>query len=176
MLLTTACGLLQPHARLVAAHPAAGTTLASTPPVVALEFSDTLGPASTLSVSQTVVLDSSGQAEATGGTLVARVTGPTAIAAGGRALHVALPTGLPRGLFSVDWTTTAARGGAERFGALYFAVGMAVPEHIVRDGVSRESETHHAENTPAEALLGGMLVILVGVALPWLATCPVASR
>jgi hypothetical protein len=113
-------------------------------------------------VRSTVTLNETGEEHATGDTPVAEAVGVLALGAGRRTLCEGWPAGPPGGLSVVDWTTVRAGGGAERFGDLYFGVGMEVPRFIRDGGGARESERYARDRR--EALAGGLLLILIGFA------------
>jgi methionine-rich copper-binding protein CopC len=165
VLATTSCDLLQPRARLTRSEPEAGAILATPPAAVALFFSNALDPSSELRVRRTVTIGPSGEQLATGGTPVARASGPAALGDDGRSLRLLLPAEAGGGLYVADWTaTSAAWTHAQRFGSLYFGVGMPVPDFIVRDGVIRERDQNQQDRR--EAVLAGVVCIALGFLLP----------
>jgi methionine-rich copper-binding protein CopC len=167
LLATASCDLLRSRARFTRSDPAAGAVLATPPATVRLHFSGALAPSCELRVRRTVTIGPSGEQVATGGTPVARASGPDALGDGGHTLHVRIPEDSGGGLYVVDWNTTSATAGhAQRFGSLYFGVGMPVPEFIVREGVSREEDP--GERGRRKAMLGGLVCIAIGLAWPLL--------
>jgi len=165
-LLTGTCDALRPRARLVASDPVAGTTLATPPALVTLTFTEALDPSSNVNVARTVTVLPTGEELATGGTPVADATGAAALSADGRSLRVRLPPNPPGGLYAVQWAAVRAGNRTERFGHLYFGVGMPVPDHIVRDGVLQERDADPYDRK--SAIGGGILLIGLGLALPLL--------
>lgn len=166
MLLNYGCNALTPRARLLSSEPAAGVALHAVPAFIMLTFSEALSTDSSMRVQRTVTLLGGGTQHATGGIPVTEATGAPALSADHRTLRARLPEDLPGGLYAVSWTAVCARSRAERSGELYFGVGMAVPAHIVRDGVLDERDV--AEDDRREMLLGAMVLLAVGIGMPGL--------
>ena len=166
LLMTPAgCHLLMPKASFVASEPEGGAVLRAAPSDVGLTFSGEVSPSSTIKVRRTVTLDWAGREDPTGGTPVADASGESALSVDRRSLRVRLPEGSPGGLYLVEWRTVRAARGDERYGDLYFGVGMKIPRSIRDGGAPRESDPYSRERR--EALGGGVLAILFGFASRW---------
>lgn len=161
VLIPPACSLLAPRATLVGSNPSGGAMLSGAPPRVGLAFGEAISPSSKATVLRTVTLDGAGRETPTGGTPVAKASGPSAIGADLKSLGVPLPDGLPGGLYRVDWEAVPARGGARRYGDLYFGVGMPVPGFIRRGGAPDEHAADEMELR--EGLAAGIVSMLVGL-------------
>lgn len=171
MLLVAVADLLTPRARYVSSRPEPGSRLTAAPAEIVVTFSRGLHPYSTIRVVGTVSLLPSGGMSYSGGTDVVAESGLNPDDPSHHSLRAVLQTRLPDGLYRVDWTTVAVRGGAERFGSYYFGVGLPVPEHIVRemgDVLQEQDAGEYWESSRTAAVVGGVLLIVLAVLLPQL--------
>ncbi len=102
------------HALLVRAQPAANGTVASSPRLIVLTFSEPVDA----SLSAARIVDSRGRPAP--GVAAAR-----AVAGDPYQLRLALTATLPRGVYTVDWRTVSALDGHVAAGAYAFGVGVA---------------------------------------------------
>jgi methionine-rich copper-binding protein CopC len=164
---------LKLRARYVSSQPGPGTTVAAPPATVIIRFSEGLDSSSTITVRSTVTLTPSGDETPSGRDVTTRsgvdVTDPQE-----RSLRAELQTGLPRGLYRVEWHAVAARGKAWRYGVFYFGIGMPAPAHVFgfRGGPLYERDgglgvrVRGGRHTRVQLLLSGIFLISLGLLLP----------
>jgi methionine-rich copper-binding protein CopC len=162
---------LIPRARYVSSRPEPGSTLAAAPAEVVVAFSRELHPDSTIYVVSTMPVPPSGETSSTGGMDVTAVSGLDPNDPARQSLRAVLPPGLPTGLYRVDWNTTARRSSGEAYGSFYFGVGTPVPLHLAgKTGRPFREDDRGAgiERERDAAIAGGVILIAVGIVLPWL--------
>jgi methionine-rich copper-binding protein CopC len=152
--------LAAPRARLVTAMPAPGTTLGAPPSEVVLRFSEAMGGDTRLTVGPTFTVPDSG-GPVYGSDRDTTVHGPEPADTTRRTLRVAFGRPLERGLYAVQWRTEAARGRAARHGTAYFAVGIPVPDHILRDHPKGWYERDVRERQHRSTLAGGAILLVL---------------
>lgn len=158
---------LLPRARYLNSNPRPNEVVASSPPVVAIDFSEDLDRESTISVASTITVGPEGEMIYGDGK---RFTGkgPGLEDGKSRSLSVGLDGGLPNGLYWVQWTAIAARGRSQRSGRFCFGVGMNVPDHIKRDMPDAITERDSGYRRQRAVILGGVLLVGLGFILPHL--------
>ena len=159
---------LIPRARYVKSNPAPGAILASTPTAVTIEFSENLDAASTASVVSTITLAPNGEYTYGDGKRF-KTTGPS-LDQGRRTLRIRLDPELPKGLYWVQWNAVAASSKAKRVGRFCFAVGMNVPDHILRDMPGALDEHNDRYRYDRAVVLSGVLLAGLGLLLPRLSS------
>jgi methionine-rich copper-binding protein CopC len=157
------CDLIAPRARLVDATPAPGAELATPPAEVTLHFGEALSGDSHVSVSTTFTLSPTGERVYGGPDF--KTTGPEPSDPTHRTLRVAIDRKLENGLYSVQWRTVAARGGAARSGASQFGVGLPVPEENLRDSPGGLRERDFRQRQRAATIAGGLILVVLGLVL-----------
>ena len=154
---------LVPRARYESSSPAPGAVLDQVPESVTIQFSDDLDQSSEISVVSTITLKSSGEKIFEDGKPLAS-NGPSLENA--KALKVVMPSDIGYGLYWVRWKAVAARGKATRYGLLFFAVGMPIPEYLTQGLPGALSERNPNERRYRAVLLGGVLVVALGLLFP----------
>ena len=165
MLLFGVYDLVVPRARYVSSSPAPGAELAALPASVTVSFSDELAPESTIGVVSTITLSPSAEKVYSDGKKFT-AAGPDPSDPQHRTLRAALESGLPPGLYWVEWTAVSASGKSKRFGRFCFGAGMPVPPDIRPDGAGALWERDYKWRGNRAALLGGILLIGMGALLP----------
>jgi methionine-rich copper-binding protein CopC len=165
MLIFGLVDLFQTRPHFVSSNPEPGKSLYAPPTAVTVTFSDELTPESSISVVPTVSLKPSGEQSYSGG---GKVNTTSAIDIHGpekRSLKAILQLELPNGLYRVNWNVVAAKNGAQRYGSFYFSAGMAVPDHILREGTNslEEKDVEYIRDWRASALGGGVIFVLLGL-------------
>lgn len=160
--------IFRPRAHFISSDPEPGKSLHAAPTAVTVTFSDELAPESTISVVSTVSLKPSGELSYPGGEKVTTSSAIDIYDPQHRSLKAILKLELPNGLYRVDWTAIAAKNKAGKFGSYYYAAGMAVPDHILREGKNslREEDLHYffdERGVPASAVFAGFILVLTGV-------------
>ncbi|HKE58936.1 MAG TPA: copper resistance protein CopC [Pyrinomonadaceae bacterium] len=158
---------LVPRASFVTSNPHPGAVLATPPETVSINFSDELAANSEISVASTITLGPSGES--------LYGDGKTFTSAGldhhdpqHKTLTVNLDPGLPKGLYWVKWKTSAARGGAQRYGNFCFSAGMPIPASITRAEPGGFREENPRFRDYRAVLLGGLFLLAFAVALPYI--------
>lgn len=164
LLLFAGVSMLAPRASFASSTPQAGVTVADPPAVVVVNFNNKLSSESTINVVSTIRLSPSGEVEHLGGSSVMVSSALNAEDPTGRSMRAVLKPGLHHGLYFIHWRTKSAGWGFISYGKTHFAVGMPVPEHIKRDGAIWEESYGYRGHRAA--LIGGMLMIALGFALP----------
>jgi len=155
---------LVPRASFDRSNPQPGATLSTPPTSVSVTFNDKLAEESEMSVSSTITLSPLGQA-IYGDGQVFRTRGPDWHDSDHRTLRVVMDQNLAHGLYWVNWTTVAAYGHARSSGRFCYAVGMAVPESLVRDQGGFYERDYRWRGHRA-ALLAGILMVVIAVFSP----------
>jgi methionine-rich copper-binding protein CopC len=172
MLVATMPDVVAPRARYRQSRPEPASALATPPAEVMVHFSGELAPQSTIRVVSTVSLLPSGEWSYSGGENVAAESGFDPNDPLHQSLRAVLRPRLPNGLYRVDWSTTAARGKAQRSGCYYFGVGMPVPTSVIRDlgGPLRERDIcpYYEDLSPRAVAFVSVLLIALAILLPWL--------
>jgi len=155
------------RACFVSSNPQPGKSIYAPPTAVTVTFSEELTPQSTISVVSTVRLNSSGEPSYSGGEKVSTSSAIDIYDPKHRTLKAILMLEPPSGLYRVDWTAIAAKNEAGRFGSYYYAAGMAIPDHILREGKNslREEDINYFDeiNLPESAVFAGSILVLIGV-------------
>lgn len=175
LLLFGVVSLLVPRANFVSSTPPAGSTIAEPPTTVAVNFSNKLSPESRIDVVSTMRLSPSGEAEYLKGQSVVISSALNAGDPGGRSMRAELRPALHKGLYFVNWRTESAGWGAISYGKTHFAVGMPVPEHIIRDS-GTIWEQHFNYRGRRAALIGGMVMIALAFVLPMIRSSKWSNR
>ncbi len=141
------------HALLQSSDPAAGSTVASAPPIVTLTFGEAPDPA----LSSVKVLDASGRDVASG----------PSTGVDGHPEQLQVPLGaLPEGVYTVAWRTVSTVDGHTVAGS--FAFGVGVSPGSASDG-STGTAPVSASASPAATLMRFLLyaglIVLLGVGL-----------
>jgi copper transport protein len=137
------------HALLQSSQPAAGDSLATSPPAITITFGETPDP----TLSTISVLDSTGNKVAVGPTQ--SVDGqPTQ-------LTVSLPV-LPSGVYTVSWRTVSTVDGHLATGSFAFGVGVAPPPANPSSGAVAGSSTLTPLAIASRWLLYAGLITLLG--------------
>ena len=163
MLLFGAVDRLVPRAHYVDSDPKPGSVLSRLPSAVTITFSNELAPQSEISIASTITLTPSGELLYADGKTFSTL-GPDSRDT--RRLRVDLDPGLGRGLYWVKWNAVAARGKAQRFGRLCFAVGMPFPTHITSDTPGGLMEWNYRFRDYRSVWLGGVFLLGLGILLP----------
>ncbi|HEU5236394.1 MAG TPA: copper resistance protein CopC [Pyrinomonadaceae bacterium] len=158
---------LVPRARYVSSNPQAGAVLTVPPETVSISFSNELTVDSEISVASTITLSPSGESLYGEGKVFA-ASGPDSHDPQNKTLRVNLDPGLAKGLYWVKWRTTAARGGAQRYGNFCFSAGMPIPTSITRDRPGGFREENPRFRDYRAVLLAGIILLTFCVALPYL--------
>ena len=124
------------HADLVSSAPAAGSTVATAPAVVTLNFTEALAPTST------------GKVTGPNGAIVS--TGSKVSTTNAKQLAITLSTGLGNGLYKVSYHSVAMDDMATDDDAITFGVGVAVPS----------TSTEPTTNMPLALLLLGSAAVV----------------
>lgn len=155
------------RAHFVSSHPEPGKSVPSPPDAVTVIFSEELAPESIITLVSTVTADPSGKLSYSGGDKVSATSVIDLYDPQHRSLKAVPLLELPNGLYRVDWTAIASKNKAQRFGSYYFASGMAVPDHILREGKSSLREENFSyfdeRNLPEMAVFAGLILVLIGV-------------
>jgi methionine-rich copper-binding protein CopC len=159
--------LFTTRAHFVSSHPEPGESVLFPPSAVTVIFSEELAPESKIALVSTVTLKPSGELSYSGGEKVSATSVIDIYDPQRRSLKAGLMLELPNGLYRVDWTAISSKNKAQRFGSHYFAVGMAVPDHILREGKHslREENFSYSDerNLSQSAVLAGLILVLLGV-------------
>ena len=155
---------MPPLARYVSSDPEPGATLTAAPSTVTVTFSDELGPASTIDVTQAVAVSSSGDTAQRENEVTAMAgvdaNRPTT-------LRAALEPGLENGLYLVEWRVSGPRDNGQRTGSFRFGVGIPVLEGAsYHESDEPERNTHRRRRRAP--LLAGLLLIGLAVIIPYL--------
>jgi hypothetical protein len=155
------------RAHFITSNPIPGISLYAPLTAVTVTFSDELAPESTISVVTTVTLKPSGDLSYSGGEKVSTSSAIDIYDPKHRTLKAILMLEPPNGLYRVDWTAIAAKNKAGRFGSYYYAAGMAIPDHILREGKNslHEEDINYFDeiNFPESAIFAGLILVLIGV-------------
>ena len=165
MLLVGLYDLLAPRARYVNSNPAPSAELAAVPASVTVSFSNELAPESNIAVGSTIILSPSGEKVYSDGKKFT-AAGPDPGDPQHRTLRVPVDSGLPNGLYWVEWKAVAAPGKSRRSGRFCFAAGMAVPADLKGDAGCALWERDYKWRGKRAALVGGVLLIGLGAFLP----------
>ena len=158
---------LAPRARYVSSTPQPGAVLNVPPETVSIKFSDELIADSEISVASTVTLTAAGEIlYGDGKTFTAAKPDPQDPEH--KTLSVNLDRGLAKGLYWIKWKTTAAWGGAQRYGYFCFSAGMPIPASITRDEPGGFREENPRFRNYRAVLLAGLFLLAFGVALPYI--------
>jgi copper transport protein len=157
------------HALLSTSDPAGGSTVAASPRVVTLTFTEAPDPRLVL----VHVLDSSGRA----------VEKASAQPVPGRADLIQIPVGtLAQGAYTVTWRTTSAVDGHTTAGSFSFGVGVAAgAPQMGASGTGTSASRAPRTPAPSPIAVTGRwslyvgLSLLVGLAAFWLFVAPVPS-
>lgn len=167
MLLFGLNDLFTTRAQFVSSHPEPGESVLSPPTEVTVIFSEELAPESSIRLVCTVTLNPSGEPSYSGGQAVTATSVIEAYDLQHGSMKAVPLSELPSGLYRVDWTAVALKNKAQRFGSYYFASGMAVPGHILREGKNslREENFSYSDerNLPQTAVFAGLILVLLGV-------------
>jgi len=167
MLLFGLNDLFTTRAHFVSSHPEPGKSVLSSPTAVTVIFSEEIAPESRITLVSTVTLEPSGELFYSGGEKVSATSAIDIYDPQHRSLKAVPLLELPNGLYRVDWTAIASKNKAQRFGSYYFASGMAVPDHILREGENslREENFSYSDerNLPEKAVFAGLILVLIGV-------------
>jgi hypothetical protein len=159
--------IFTPRAHFITSNPEPGKSLYAPLTAVTVTFSDELAPESTISVVTTVTLKPSGDLSYSGGEKVSTSSAIDIYDPKHRTLKAILMLEPPNGLYRVDWTAIAAKNKAGRFGSYYYAAGMAIPDHILREGKNslQEEDINYFDeiNLPESAVFAGSILVLIGV-------------
>jgi methionine-rich copper-binding protein CopC len=163
LLLFGVVDLLIPHARFVNSNPPAGAVISEPPSAVILNFSNKLASESAMDVTSTIRLLPSGEREYLDGRSVVMKSGIDPSDAGSKSMRADLRPGLHKGLYWVNWSTTAAGWRSITYGKTYFTVGMDVPEGIT-DGMDGTIwERTYQWRSRRAAIVGGAVMIALGL-------------
>lgn len=152
---------LRSRAPYESSHPAPGAALVAPPDAVRVSFGAALDPSSSFYVTRT-----------TPGEHATRVAASSGLDPGDperRTLKAELPA-LSGGLYRVAWHSAPASGGIARTGAFYFGVEMPVPESLAESEPLEGRDS--GERGHRHAIAGGVILIALGVLLPWLPRDP----
>ena len=156
-----------PRAHFIASNPEPGKSLYAPLTAVTVTFSDELAPESTISVVTTATVKPSGDLSYSGGEKVSTSSAIDIYDPQHRTLKAILMLEPPNGLYRVDWTAIAAKNKAGRFGSYYYAAGMAIPDHILREGknslIEEDIKYFDEINLPESAVFAGSILVLIGV-------------
>ena len=142
------------HAELTSTDPAAGSTVAQSPPKVVMTFSENPDPKASL----VRILDSSG------GT-VPGVSPVAAVPGKPLELQVTLSSALGKGVYTVNWRSVSAVDGHVASGAFAFGVGVALAPGSVRTvALLNTSGWTTALSSVGKWLLYAGLALFVGAA------------
>ena len=159
--------IFTPRAHFINSNPEPGKSLYAAPTAVTVTFSDELAPESTISVVTTVILKPSGDLSYSGGEKISTSSAIDIYDPQHRSLKAILMLELPNGLYRVDWTAIVAKNKAGSFGSFYYAAGMAVPDHILRQGKNslQEEDINYFDekSLPESAVFAGSILVLIGV-------------
>jgi len=155
---------LVPRAHFVSSTPQPGAVLNDSPSEIVIQFSDDLAEESTASVASTITVSTTGNREFGDGKRFFG-QGPRLEDRERRAIHIRLDPNLPKGLYWVQWTAIAGRGGAQRSGRYCYAVGMKIPQDIVRDEPNGFFERDYRYRNNRAVLAGGILLVGLGLLL-----------
>ena len=158
---------LIPRARYLSSSPGMNAVVATSPSVVAIDFSEELARESTISVASTITLAPDGE-KIYGDGKRFTAKGPGAEGTNPRSLSVSLDRDLPNGLYWVQWTAIAARGRSQRSGRFCFGVGMSVPDDTLRDMPDAVYERDYRFRDHRAVVLSGVLLVGLGLLLPHL--------
>jgi methionine-rich copper-binding protein CopC len=155
------------RAHFITSNPEPGKSLYAPLTAVTVTFSDELAPESTISIVTTVTLKPSGDLSYSGGEKVSTSSAIDIYDPKHRTLKAILMLEPPNGLYRVDWTAIAAKNKAGRFGSYYYAAGMAIPDHILKEGKNslQEEDINYFDeiNFPESAVFAGLILVLIGV-------------
>ena len=155
---------LVPRAHFATSNPQPGAVLSASPSEVVIQFTEELASGSTASVASTITVSATGEKVfGDGKRFVGQ--GPRLEDRERQALHIPLDSDLPKGLYWVQWTAIAARGGGQRSGRYCYAVGMNIPEDIVRDTPGGFYERDYRYRDNRAFLAGGILLVGLGLLL-----------
>jgi methionine-rich copper-binding protein CopC len=155
---------LVPRPHFITSNPQPGAVLNASPSEVVIQFTEDLAPGSTASVASTITLSATGERVfGDGKRFVGQ--GPGLEDRERQALRIRLDSDLPKGLYWVQWTAVAAHGGAKRSGRYCYAVGLNIPEDIVRDMPGGFFERDYRYRDNRAVLAGGILLVGLGLLL-----------
>jgi len=83
--------------------------------------------------------------------------------AGSKSMRAELRPGLHKGMYWVNWRTTAAGWRSITYGKTYFTVGMAVPEGVTDDMDGTIRERTYQWRSRRAAIVGGGAMIALGL-------------
>ncbi|MGH7288631.1 MAG: copper resistance protein CopC [Myxococcota bacterium] len=161
MLVFSAGQALRSRAPYESSDPAPGAALVAPPEAVRVSFGAALDPSSSFHVTRTTPGENA--------TRVAASSGLDPDDPERRTLKAELPA-MSGGLYRVAWHSAPASGGIARYGAFYFGVGMPVPESLAESEPLEGRDS--GERRHRHALAGGVILIALGVLLPWLPRDP----
>jgi len=155
------------RAHFITSNPEPGKSLYAPLTAVTVTFSDELAPESTISVVTTATLKPSGDLSYSEKEEASTSSAIDIYDPKHRTLRAILMLEPPNGLYRVDWTAIAAKNKAGRFGSYYYAAGMAVPDHILKEGKNslQEEDINYFDgiNLPESAIFAGLVLVSVGV-------------
>ena len=154
--------LLVPRARFVNSDPAAGAAVSDVPSAVTVHFNHRLTSDSHLNVSSTVQRLPSGELEYLDGSSVITKSEIDSADNSGQTLRAHLRPGLHEGLYWVSWNTKVRGWGTSSYGKMAFGVGMAVPEHLIKDMDGTVWERNYQHRSRRATLVGGVIMLLLG--------------
>ncbi|MGI9167927.1 MAG: copper resistance protein CopC [Pyrinomonadaceae bacterium] len=157
--------LVTPRARFVNSNPPPSAIIVLPPSAVTINFSNKLAPESSMDVTSTMELLPSGEPEYLDGRSVVMKWGIDPGDPSGKSLRADLRPGLHKGLYWVNWRTTAAGWRSITYGKTPFTVGMPVPDYITRDMDGTIWERTYEWRRRRAAIVGGVVMIALGMFL-----------
>ena len=139
------------------------------PDALTIEFTNELHHESTVAVASTITVSPDGEKVYGDGKLFKAAAQSNNRS---RSITVPLDPNLPNGLYWVKWSTVAARAKARSFGDSCFTVGMPIPEDIIRDRPTAVVEHNSGYRDQRAVLAGGILLLALGITLPFLSGQP----
>ena len=156
--------LVTPRARFVNSNPPPSAIIVLPPSAVTINFSNKLAPESSMDVTSTMELLPSGETEYLDGRSVVMKWGIDPGDPSGKSLRADLRPGLHKGLYWVNWRTTAGWRSIT-YGKTPFTVGMPVPDYITRDMDGTIWERTYEWRRRRAAIVGGVVMIALGMFL-----------
>ena len=154
--------LVIPRARFVNSNPPAAAVIEEAPSVVILNFSNKLAAESTMDVTPTIRLLPSGEMDYLAGKSVVTRSRIDSGDASGKSMRADLRTGLHKGLYWVNWSTTTAGWRSITYGKTYFTVGMPAPQYTTREMGGTIWERHYQWRSRRATIIGGIVMIALG--------------
>jgi methionine-rich copper-binding protein CopC len=155
--------LIIPRARFVNSNPPAASIIAEPPSAVTLNFSNKLAQESTMDVTSTIRLSATGQKEYLDGSSVVTKSEINQADPGSSSLRAELKPEMHKGLYWVNWRTTAAGWRTVTYGKTYFTVGMPMPEGLADDMRGPIWEHNYQWRSKRAAIVGGAVMIALGL-------------